>query len=523
MKYILALDQGTSSSRSIVFDQSGHIVAMAQREFRQIFPQPGWVEHDPNEIWDSQLATAREALAKAKLTARDIAAIGITNQRETTLLWNRRTGEPIHNAIVWQDRRGEPLCAQLRAQQGAADQVQRSTGLIIDPYFSATKIRWLLDHVSGAHVAAAQGELAFGTVDSWLLWKLTGGRVHATDVSNASRTMLFDIRHNAWDHELLKLLHVPDSLLPQVFPSSHVFGESEAELFGAPLPIAGIAGDQQSALFGQACFKAGLAKNTYGTGCFMLMHTGAQFQTSANGLVTTSAAQPTSTPEFALEGSVFIGGAVVQWLRDGLRAIKGSGEVQALAESVPDAGGVMFVPAFTGLGAPYWQADARGAIVGLSRGSTVAHIARAALESIAFQSAALLLAMSRDAQAAGGGQLAPKTPSASAPQGGAAGSGRPFAGAVTELRVDGGACVNNLLMQIQADLLGIPVVRPQVIETTALGAAYLAGLATGVYKNLDELSAQWQVERRFHPTMPRERAQELMANWERAVRQTVTT
>jgi glycerol kinase len=498
MKYILALDQGTSSSRSIVFDQSGHIVAMAQREFRQIFPQPGWVEHDPNEIWDSQLATAREALAKAKLSARDIAAIGITNQRETTLLWNRRTGEPIHNAIVWQDRRGEPLCAQLRAQEGAADQVQRSTGLIIDAYFSATKIRWLLDHVSGAHLAAAQGELAFGTVDSWLLWKLTGGRVHATDVSNASRTMLFDIRHNAWDHELLKLLHVPDSLLPQVFPSSHVFGESEAELIGAPLPIAGIAGDQQSALFGQACFKAGLAKNTYGTGCFMLMHTGAQFQTSANGLVTTSAAQPTSTPEFALEGSVFIGGAVVQWLRDGLRAIKGSGEVQALAESVPDAGGVMFVPAFTGLGAPYWQAEARGAIVGLSRGSTVAHIARAALESIAFQSAALLQAMSRDAQSAGGH-------------------------AVSELRVDGGACVNNLLMQIQADLLGIPVVRPQVIETTALGAAYLAGLATGVYKNLDELSAQWQVERRFLPTMPRERAQELMTNWERAVRQTVTT
>ncbi|HEV8313513.1 MAG TPA: glycerol kinase GlpK [Burkholderiaceae bacterium] len=498
MKYILALDQGTSSSRSIVFDQSGHIVAMAQREFRQIFPQPGWVEHDPNEIWDSQLATAREALAKAKLTARDIAAIGITNQRETTLLWNRRTGEPIHNAIVWQDRRGEPLCAQLRAQEGAADQVQRSTGLIIDAYFSATKIRWLLDHVSGAHLAAAQGELAFGTVDSWLLWKLTGGRVHATDVSNASRTMLFDVRHNAWDHELLKLLHVPDSLLPQVFPSSHVFGESEAELFGAPLPIAGIAGDQQSALFGQACFKAGLAKNTYGTGCFMLMHTGSQFQTSANGLVTTSAAQPTSTPEFALEGSVFIGGAVVQWLRDGLRAIKGSGEVQALAESVPDAGGVMFVPAFTGLGAPYWQAEARGAIVGLSRGSTVAHIARAALESIAFQSAALLQAMSRDAQSAGGH-------------------------AVSELRVDGGACVNNLLMQIQADLLGIPVARPQVIETTALGAAYLAGLATGVYKNLDELSAQWQVERRFLPTMPRERAQELMANWERAVRQTVTT
>jgi len=496
MKHILALDQGTSSSRSIVFDASGRIVAMAQREFRQIFPQPGWVEHDPNEIWESQLATAREALAKAGLTARDIAAIGITNQRETTLLWNRRTGQPIHNAIVWQDRRGEPLCAQLRAHEGFAEQVQRSTGLIIDAYFSATKIRWLLDHVSGAHVAAAQGELAFGTVDSWLLWKLTGGHVHATDVSNASRTMLFDIRHNAWDPELLAALHVPDSLLPQVFPSSHVFGESEASLFGASLPIAGIAGDQQSALFGQACFKAGLAKNTYGTGCFMLMHTGAQFQTSANGLVTTSAAQPTVTPEFALEGGVFIGGAVVQWLRDGLHAIKGSSEVQALAESVPDAGGVIFVPAFTGLGAPYWKADARGAIVGLSRGTTVAHIARAALESIAFQSAALLQAMGRDAQAAGGSP-------------------------VTELRVDGGACVNDLLMQFQADLLGIPVVRPQVIETTALGAAYLAGLATGVYKNLDELSRQWQAERRFHPTMQRERAAELMANWERAVRQTV--
>jgi len=519
-EHLLALDQGTSSSRAIVFHASGRIVAMAQREFRQIFPQPGWVEHDANEIWASQQAVALEALFKAQLTASDIAAIGITNQRETTVLWNRRTGQPIANAIVWQDRRTEPLCTQLR-EAGLTEAVRRSTGLVIDPYFSGTKIRWLLDNVTGAHLAAAQGELAFGTVDSWLLWKLTGGQVHATDVTNASRTMLFDIRHNVWDHELLKALHVPDSLLPQVFPSSHVFGETDPALFGTPIPIAGIAGDQQSALFGQACFTAGLAKNTYGTGCFMLMHTGERFETSTNGLITTAAAQPewlprkldaptarggispawggpapACTPRYALEGSVFIGGAVVQWLRDGLNAIKGSGEVQALAESVPDAGGVMFVPAFTGLGAPYWKSDARGAIVGLSRGSTVAHIARAALESIAFQSAALLQAMSRDTVAAGGA-------------------------AVAELRVDGGACVNDLLMQFQADLLGIPVVRPQVIETTALGAAYLAGLAVGVYKNRDELAAQWQVERRFLPTLPRERAAELMANWEHAVRQTV--
>ncbi len=494
MSFILALDQGTSSSRSIVFNAQGGIVAMAQREFRQIFPQPGWVEHDPEEIWQTQLATAQEAIARASLTARDISAIGITNQRETTVVWNRRTGQPIHNAIVWQDRRGEPLCAQLR-EQGHAEQIRRSTGLVVDAYFSATKIRWILDHVSGAHIAAAHGDLAFGTIDSWLLYKLTKGRVHATDVSNAARTMLFDIRHNVWDHELLKLLHVPDSLLPSVHPSSHVFGETDPALLGATIPVAGMAGDQQSAQFGQACFKPGLAKNTYGTGCFMLMHTGDKFRISANGLITTAAAQASAGhPEFALEGSVFIGGAVVQWLRDGLNAIKASGEVQALAESVPDAGGVMFVPAFTGLGAPYWDANARGTLTGLTRGSTVAHIARAALESIAFQSAALLQAMSRDAVAAGGAPVA-------------------------ELRVDGGACVNNLLMQFQADLLGIPVLRPQVTETTALGAAYLAGLATGVYRNLDELSAQWQVERRFHPTLPRERAQGLMDEWAHAVRQ----
>ena len=509
--HLLALDQGTSSSRSIVFDAQGRIKAMAQREFRQIYPRPGWVEHDPNEIWATQLATAQEALAKANLHADQIASIGIANQRETTLLWNRRTGEPLYNAIVWQDRRAEPTCAALR-ERGLEAAFRAKTGLIIDAYFSGTKLKWLLDTVPGARAAALRGELAFGTVDTWLLWMLTGGAddrtrpdaVHATDVTNASRTLLLNVRENAWDDELLALLDVPREVLPAVHPSSFEYGRTRADLLGASIPIGGVAGDQQSALFGQACFKAGLAKNTYGTGCFMLMHTGAQFLTSTNGLITTSAAQPgtasvarpTASPEFALEGSVFIGGAVVQWLRDGLRAIQGSGEVQSLAESVPDSGGVMFVPAFTGLGAPYWRPDARGAIVGLTRGSTVAHIARAALESIAFQSAALLAAMSRDAVAAGGAPVA-------------------------ELRVDGGACVNDLLMQFQADLLGIPVVRPQVIETTALGAAYLAGLSCGLYRNLDELAAQWRVERTFHPTMARERAGELMVNWERAVRQTV--
>ena len=504
-KYLLALDQGTSSSRSIVFDARGQIVAMAQREFRQIYPQPGWVEHDPAELWSTQLATAQEALAKASLSANQISGIGITNQRETTVVWNRNTGQPIYNAIVWQDRRAEPTCAALR-ERGLEPTFRAKTGLIVDAYFSGSKLKWILDTVPGARAAAQRGELAFGTVDSWLMWNLTGGSddnarkhaVHATDVSNASRTLLLNVHTNQWDDELLALLDIPRELLPAVHPSSHGYGHTRADLLGAAVPIGGVAGDQQSALFGQACFKAGLAKNTYGTGCFMLMHTGAQFQTSTNGLITTSAAQATVTPEFALEGSVFIGGAVVQWLRDGLQAIKGSGEVQTLAESVPDSGGVMFVPAFTGLGAPYWKPDARGAIVGLTRGSTVAHIARAALESIAFQSAALLLAMSRDAVAAG-------------------------ASPVAELRVDGGACVNNLLMQFQADLLGIPVVRPKVIETTALGAAYLAGLSCGVYAGLDELSAQWQVERTFRPTLSRQRANELMANWERAVRQAVTT
>ena len=499
MTYLLALDQGTSSSRSIVFDARGRMVAMAQREFRQIYPQPGWVEHDAEEIWQTQLATAREALAQAGVEAAAVAAIGITNQRETTVLWNRRTGEPLHHAIVWQDRRGEPLCAQLRSA-GLAPHIRDATGLVVDSYFSATKLRWLLDQVPGAREMAARGELAFGTVDSWLLWKLTGGAVHATDVTNASRTMLFDIRRHAWDDTLLDALQVPASVLPSVHASGHVYGTTVPGLLGAAIPVAGLAGDQQSALFGQACFQAGLAKNTYGTGCFMLMHTGGDMLPSANGLIATSAAQwgvpGAGGAQYALEGSVFIGGAVVQWLRDGLQAIRSSGEVQALAESVADTGGVHFVPAFTGLGSPYWNPDARGAIVGLTRGSTTAHIARAALESIAFQSAALLQAMSRDAAAAG-------------------------AAPVTELRVDGGACVNNLLMQFQADLLGIPVVRPTVTETTALGAAYLAGLAVGVWPDARALAAQWQVERRFEPRMSRDEAAARMALWERAVGQAV--
>lgn len=498
MTYLLALDQGTSSSRSIVFDREGRIVAIAQRELTQIYPQPGWVEHDPMEIWSSQLATAHEVLAKAQLNASDIHAIGITNQRETTVLWNRKTGQPVHHAIVWQDRRAEPLCAKLR-EDGMTGTIQEKTGLVIDAYFSGTKLRWLLDNVPGARAAAERGELAFGTVDSWLIWQLTGGKQHVSDVSNASRTMLFNVHTHRWDADLLEALDIPASLMPQVKPSSAHFADTDVGLFDRPLPIGGVAGDQQSALFGQACFEAGMAKNTYGTGCFLLMHTGGDFQPSHNGLLVTSAAQaPGMPPQYAMEGSVFVGGAVVQWLRDGLKAIQGSAQVQALAESVPDAGGVMMVPAFTGLGAPYWNADARGTITGLTRGTTVAHIARAALESIAYQSAALLQAMSRDAVAAGG------TP-------------------VAELRVDGGAAVNDLLMQFQADLLGIPVVRPEVIETTALGAAYLAGLSSGVYRDTGELSKQWRVERRFLPTLSREKAQEKMALWELAVRRATLT
>ena len=493
MTYLLALDQGTSSSRSIVFDVRGRMVAMAQQELTQYYPQPGWVEHDPLEIWRTQLATAREALAKAGIGASQVRAIGITNQRETTVVWNRTTGQPIHKAIVWQDRRAEPACQALR-ERGLAQTIQEKTGLLVDAYFSGTKLQWILDQVPDARAMAAQGELAFGTVDSWLLWQLTGGRVHATDVSNAARTMLFNVHTNQWDPQLLQAMDIAANLLPQVLPSAAHFGQTEPALLGGSITIGAMAGDQQSALFGQACFSAGMAKNTYGTGCFMLMHTGAQFQTSRNGLLTTSAAQTDAQPAFALEGSVFVGGAVVQWLRDGLGAIRSSAEVQALADTVPDSGGVMLVPAFTGLGAPYWNPQARGTMTGLTRGSTLAHIARAALESIAFQSAALLQAMARDAAQAG-------------------------AAALTELRVDGGACVNDLLMQLQADLLGISVVRPAVTETTALGAAYLAGLSSGLYPNTAALSDLWQSERRFEPRISPPQAQAQMQQWEHAVRQ----
>ncbi len=491
MKYLIALDQGTSSSRSLVFSEHGDIIASAQQELSQIYPQPGWVEHDPQDIWRSQLATARQAIAQAGIASTDIAGVGITNQRETTLLWRRDNGQALHNAIVWQDRRTEPACKRLR-EAGHAPLVQQKTGLLIDAYFSATKLQWLLDHVPGARAMAERGELAFGTVDSWLLWQLSGGAVHATDVSNASRTMLFNIHTNDWDTELLELFNIPPRVLPRVQPSAGLFAHTQTEWLGAALPVSGMAGDQQSALFGQGCFSAGQVKNTYGTGCFMLMHTGVECQTSHHGLITTSAAQTNATPGYALEGSVFIGGAVVQWLRDGLRAFDQSADVQAMAESVPDAGGVVLVPAFTGLGAPYWQADARGTMTGLSRGTTMAHIARAALESIAFQSAVLLHAMNRDA-----------------------------AQSVTELRVDGGACVNDLLMQFQADLLGIPVLRPAVIETTALGAAYLAGLGIGIYQSPQQLSSRWRVERAFEPTMSRDQAAARMADWDKAVRQTM--
>lgn len=495
MKYLLALDQGTSSSRSIVFAPEGHIVGMAQQELRQIYPHPGRVEHDPREIWSNQLATMRTVLKGTGIGAQDIACIGISNQRETTVVWNRKTGQPIHNAIVWQDRRSVPLCAKLR-QEGHDPLVQSKTGLVIDAYFSGTKLQWILDNVPQARAMVAKGELAFGTVDAWLIWNLTKGRVHATDVSNASRTMLLNIHTNQWDSELLSMLHIDSNLMPTVQASSSDFGTIDTEWLGHPLPIGGVAGDQQSALFGQACWREGQAKNTYGTGCFMLMHTGHQFQTSHNGLITTSAAQTSAHPEFAFEGSVFIGGAVSQWLRDGLQAFKNSADIEALAQTVNDADGVVMVPAFTGLGAPYWDADARGTIVGITRGTTMAHFARAALDSIAFQSTALLQAMSKDAVNHGG------TP-------------------VRELRVDGGACANNMLMQIQADLLGIPVIRPAVIETTALGAAYLAGLHCGIFSDLHALEKHWKIDRVFEAKISRDEAQHRMLQWERAVRQAV--
>ncbi|MGH8618237.1 MAG: glycerol kinase GlpK [Burkholderiales bacterium] len=487
MPYILALDQGTTSSRAIVFDDTGAVRGVAQREFRQIFPQPGWVEHNPEELWATQLAVAQEAIVRAGLTAPDIAAIGITNQRETTLLWERASGRPLANAIVWQDRRTAEACDRLRAE-GHAEMIARKTGLVPDAYFSGTKLAWLLDHVSGARARAERGELAFGTVDTWLTWNLTGGAVHATDASNASRTMLFDLARGDWDDELLALLRVPRAVLPVVVASSGLLGETAAGLFGARIPIAGIAGDQQAALFGQRCVTPGMVKNTYGTGCFMLMHTGAERVVSRHQLLTTVAWRTGSTQEYALEGSVFIAGAVVQWLRDGLKLIRTSAEVETLARTVPDAGGVVLVPAFAGLGSPYWDPYARGTLVGMTRGTTGGHIARAALESIAFQAADVLEAMTNDA-------------------------GRPLA----ELRVDGGAARNDLLMQFQADLAGVPVVRSAVAETTALGAAYLAGRGAGVWKNDAEIDRQWRAERRFEPAMLKKEAERRLAEWRRAV------
>ena len=494
--YLLALDQGTTSSRAIVFGADGRIHSSAQQEFAQIYPQPGWVEHDAMAIWHSQLDTARQALQAGGLRPADIRGLGITNQRETTVLWHRRTGQPLHHAIVWQDRRTEALCETLKAQ-GHEPLVRAKTGLRLDPYFSATKLRWLLDHVPGARAQAESGELAFGTVDTWLIWQLTGGQRHVTDISNASRTLMLNIHTGRWDSELLALFDIPPSLLPEVLPSVADFGAVTPGLIGAgdhAVVIGGVAGDQQSALLGQTCLQPGDVKNTYGTGCFMLMHTGHTPLSSHNGLITTCAAQITqdSGPVYALEGSVFIGGAVVQWLRDGLKAIEHSHEVEALAASVDDTDGVVLVPAFAGLGAPYWLPHLRGSIQGLTRGSTVAHIARAALESIALQSTVLLQAMQRDAHTLSGLQ-------------------------VTALRVDGGACANNLLMQMQADLMGVSVLRPRTIETTALGAALLAGLHTGVFTTPDECKAQLAIERVFEPLWSRDQAESKLAQWQAAV------
>jgi len=485
MKYILALDQGTTSSRAILFDHAGSIKAAAQKEFPQIFPQPGWVEHNPDDIWSTQASVASQALANAGLSADDIAAIGITNQRETTVVWNRKTGRPICNAIVWQDRRTASMCDRLKAD-GFHRLIRRKTGLVLDAYFSATKLQWILRHVKGAREKAKAGELAFGTVDSWLVWNLTGGKQHVTDASNASRTMLLDLKTGDWDDELLDLFGVRRAVLPEVRSSSEVYGETS--LFGHAIPIAGIAGDQQAALFGQVCNRPGMVKNTYGTGCFMLMNTGAKPITSKNNLLTTIAWRIGNRIEYALEGSIFIAGAVVQWLRDGLGVIKSSSEIEALASHVPDNGGVYLVPAFAGLGAPHWDQYARGVIAGITRGTKAAHIARAALEGIAYQVMDVLKAMEADA----GIRL-------------------------KELRVDGGACSNNLLMQFQSDLLGVPVVRPKVSETTALGAAYLAGLAVGYWRDQAEVAAQWQMDRRFAPAMPGTARKKLCAGWVKAL------
>jgi len=484
MKCVLALDQGTTSSRAIVFDHAGSVVASAQQEFRQIFPKPGWVEHDASEIWTSQLATAKAAIAKAGLAATDIAAIGITNQRETTVVWDRHTGAPIHHAIVWQDRRTAARCDQLKAR-GLAATIKRKTGLVVDAYFSGTKLEWILKNVPGARAKAKAGNLAFGTIDTWLIWNLTAGRVHVTDPSNASRTMLFNLKGD-WDQELLKTLGVPRSVLPEVRSSSEVYGETT--LLGGSIPIAGIAGDQQAALFGQACTQPGMVKNTYGTGCFMLMNTGTKPIVSKHNLLTTVAWRIGDRTEFALEGSIFIAGAVVQWLRDGLGIIKASSDVEALASQVTDPAGVYLVPAFAGLGAPHWDQYARGLVAGVTRGTTAAHIARAALEGIAFQVADVLRAMEADARIK-----------------------------LKELRVDGGASANNLLMQFQSSLLGVPVVRPKITETTALGAAYLAGLAVGYWKDQKQIAAQWQVDRRFTPAMKQVERDKLDAGWRKAL------
>lgn len=485
MKHILALDQGTTSSRAIVFNHAGSIIAVAQKEFPQIFPKPGWVEHDPRDIWSTQAGVAAEALTKANVRAADVAAIGITNQRETTVVWDKTTGEPICNAIVWQDRRTAGICDRLRARK-LDRMIRRKTGLVIDAYFSATKVQWILQNVKGARASAKAGELAFGTVDSWLVWNLTGGEVHVTDASNASRTMLYDISKGDWDDELLKLFGVPRSMLPEVRSSSEVYGMTT--LLGTPIPIAGIAGDQQAALFGQACTKPGMAKNTYGTGCFMLMNTGTKRIASKNNLLTTVAWRIGDRTEYALEGSIFIAGAVVQWLRDGLEFFRSAAEIEALAASVPDTGGVYLVPAFAGLGAPHWDQYARGTIIGLTRGSTKAHIARAALEGIVLQVMDVLKAMEADA----GIKL-------------------------RELRVDGGASANDLLMQLQADVLNVPVVRPKVAETTALGAAYLAGLGVGYWKSEADIASQWQVDKRFEPAMKPAGRNKITKGWERAL------
>jgi glycerol kinase len=490
-KFILALDQGTTSSRAILFNHAGEIVSVAQKEFKQIYPKPGWVEHDAEEIWSSQFGVMAEVLAKAGLKTNQVASIGITNQRETTIVWDRETGKPIYHAIVWQDRRTADYCDKLRAE-GHAAMIQQKTGLIIDAYFSATKLKWILDHVAGARAKADKGQLAFGTVDCWLSWKLTGGKIHVTDVSNASRTMLLNIQTCEWDKELLKLFDIPESLLPEVKPSSKIYGVTEAVVKHANIPIAGIAGDQQAALFGQLCTQPGMVKNTYGTGCFMLMNTGEQLIPSKNNLLTTVAWRVGNKTSYALEGSVFIAGAVVQWLRDGLHIIRNSAEVESLAAEVNDADGVYVVPAFAGLGAPHWNQHARGSLFGITRGSNKAHIARAALESIAYQTTDVLKAMQSDSGIS-----------------------------IKELRVDGGATINNMLMQFQSDILQTPVVRPRVYETTALGAAYLAGLGVGYWNSIEELQKQWQADARFSPTMNPEKVQQYLKGWQRAVKASI--